>query len=751
MPTLVIQPSSADAYIDTSSPTTNFGSNTLMVTQPPASTKRALVKFDLSAIDPSWTINSVTLRLRLGAALIGTSQTMGLYRSLVSWVESEVTWQRKETGVPWSGGNGGAAGSDWNATATDTITASTDNTDHDWDVTADVVAFVDGSLTNHGWWIIPTDATDQKSWRTKEHANTATRPQLIVDYTTPESIIGLSTGAAVATGTLSSNAVTLVSQPDSSTGYDTYIYEFGSSANNNYGVSTSLWVGHNGAHRRSMLRFDLSSIPVNSIILQATLTLNCASEADASQNTDVNVNRGLVEFFQGAKNNAAPDPGQDGSTWNHRNANGSVTWPTGAGGSGAYDTTPTDTQTITATGLYHWDVTQDVEDFVSGAETNYGWWLTALNTVNNGKAFNSSNSASVESRPKLTVIYLSQTLVTTTSGEATATALLSAIGRLRGLAEGVGDSSAELLTNEFMHSDVLGEAEVEGTLSAAGTLVGIAAGTSASSATVSGHFYLAAAGAGTGLAAADIVGQYEMTASAAGTSLASALPDFEGKLRAAIGAGASVVGTMWGKATGVATVIGCNPMPLLYITDGTIKSNGQLNILNFLSERYGFRLRENGWRPQITQYKEGGRFSSGPLSQGRRLRYRNFDNAIETFELTAVGNDQDALIEYQQELMAWQEAAADYWVSDYVVNPVYLVARAARESNIRYAIIHMISVPELENPYAQPFYNTNHAAFGTLTPRIERGHWLSTPPGQFECVPISSVRSWTVSGWETGS
>jgi hypothetical protein len=205
----------------------------------------------------------------------------------------------------------------------------------------------------------------------------------------------------------------------------------------------------------------------------------------------------------------------------------------------------------------------------------------------------------------------------------------------------------------------------------------------------------------------------------------------------------------YARARNVAAIIGCNPVPLLYITDGSIKSNGQLNILNFLAERSGYWLRN--YRPQIAQYKDGGYWSSSPQSQGRRLRSKAFENCIDLFEVAVKASDQDRVIQYQQDLIDFQEAASDYWTSSYALLPCYLVARAARETNTRYAIIHAISCPELENPYSQPFFDHTSAVFSALTIRVEHGIWLSTPPGKYDCVEISGQREWTVSGWQAGS
>lgn len=545
----------------------------------------------------------------------------------------------------------------------------------------------------------------------------------------------------------------LTLQPDAAAGEDVLLIQ--SSASNNYGILNEIRAGMpaDSTVAVSALKFNLSSIPAGATIDSAILSLYCIAELNTTD-VLVSLNRSLVQWWEGVKNGSAPDAGQDGSTFNSRNVNGSLSWPTALSNVGDTTSTwtPTSSSTITGTGsFFDWDVESDVQGFVSGSLTNHGWFIKKNGAIvaSSLKTFASSDHATAAQRPKLVVNY-SFYIAGTASGTSTIVAIIEADGKLVGTILGTSVTTAILLSNEFLRAATSGTSTATASLDAAGYMASVVAGTSTAIGNIQGEQQIAGTAAGTSTATGNPKGIFRVEGTSDGTSTASALPSFEGILRGFSTGVATVSGSMWGKANGKAIIIGCNPVPLLYITDGSIKINGQLNILNFLSEGSGFKLREDGWRPQIAQYKEGGRFSNGPLAQGRRLRYRNFDNVIDTFSLAAVSHDQDALIEYQQELLAWQEYAADYWVSDYVVSPVYLVARAARETNIRYAIIHMISVPELENPYTQPFYGRQNSAFSSLTPRIERGHWLSKPPGEIECVPISSIRSWTVSGWGVG-
>jgi hypothetical protein len=190
------------------------------------------------------------------------------------------------------------------------------------------------------------------------------------------------------------------------------------------------------------------------------------------------------------------------------------------------------------------------------------------------------------------------------------------------------------------------------------------------------------------------------------------------------------------------------PAPLLYLTDGTTLPNGQLRRLNLIDPHAGYCLET--WRPAVAQYKEGGVWSSSPLATGRRLVLRRFDNVIDVIEMRARAHSQDALIAYQNELLAWLEQAADYWTSRWPVRPVYLAARSAYEQNTRYAVVHAGSVPELGNPYDQPFLSRgDRAALAILTLRLEHGLWQSHPPGEAACVAIGNRRLWTFTQWTT--
>lgn len=546
--------------------------------------------------------------------------------------------------------------------------------------------------------------------------------------------------------------MTIVTLQPGSSGKDTEITSLSGNQGNNFGARTDFHVGTaSGAQWKALVEFDLSSLPPGVIITSATLSLYCANE-ESSRDDAITVRRGLTQWFEGVKNGSAPDAGQDGSTWSHRNANGSISWGAAGGLEGTdYATTPTDTTPVTGTGVFiDWDVTVDVQGFVNSSFTNFGWWFIRPDSVNgHRKFFTSSDSATAAQRPKLVIDYELPTIAATVAGTCTVTGTLKGKTSLEANAAGSSVVTATIISNQNIIASAQGTSTVTGFLRARVYIKGNAFGDSTAVADIKASYHSVGTAAGTSTHVAHLKGKFRMEGLAEGVGLLLATPSFQGQLRGSAHGTSEATAVGYARARSVALVIGCNPVPLFYITNGSVKPNGQLDTLNFLGDKSGFFLRN--YRPQIAPYKDGGRFSSSPQSQGRRLRSRVFDNAIDILELAAHGFDQDALIEYQQDLIAFQEAAADYWTSEFSFSPYYLVARGARETKIRYAIIHLMSVPELENPYAQPFFDHTGAAFESLTVRIERGIWLSSPPGSSEeCVAASGQREWTVSGWATG-
>lgn len=143
------------------------------------------------------------------------------------------------------------------------------------------------------------------------------------------------------------------------------------------------------------------------------------------------------------------------------------------------------------------------------------------------------------------------------------------------------------------------------------------------------------------------------------------------------------------------------------------------------------------WRPSVAGYKGSGLYADSPLADGRRLVDRRFDNAVETFELVFADDNQDTLISWTRTLRRLLEQAADYWVSGRAARPVWLEAKASRETNTRYALVISGRMEDDDGPFRQPFLQFDcRAVMDGMTLLVERGHWMESKPGVGACLPL---------------
>jgi len=196
---------------------------------------------------------------------------------------------------------------------------------------------------------------------------------------------------------------TLTLQPDSA-GSDTYIRT--GSVTYNYGASTEL---HIHSTYTSLIAFDISSLPASATITSANVSLYCTGNFSLDNELVGSAYRALTQWYEGAKDGAEPDAEQDGSTWNLRNANGSVQWVDNTAGGksgGDYASSATDTESLTTVSTwYSWNITDDVKAWHGETATNYGVWILGNNTYR--KIMASSDHATSSYRPKLTIEYTS--------------------------------------------------------------------------------------------------------------------------------------------------------------------------------------------------------------------------------------------------------------------------------------------------------------------------------------------------------
>ena len=163
------------------------------------------------------------------------------------------------------------------------------------------------------------------------------------------------------------------------------------SSSNNYGASTSLVIDReSGDLQRALFQFDLSSIPACAIISSATLKLQCTAIGGL---LNVAVYQLQEDWTEGTQNGAAGV-----ANWNQRMTG--TNW-TSAGGT--FNSTAEDTINTNSTGQHTWDITTLVQDWVSGAKSNYGVMVGSPDGGGNRTATYSSREGSTV--PVLEVTY----------------------------------------------------------------------------------------------------------------------------------------------------------------------------------------------------------------------------------------------------------------------------------------------------------------------------------------------------------
>jgi len=174
---------------------------------------------------------------------------------------------------------------------------------------------------------------------------------------------------------------------------DTILFS-GAYANTNYGSSTQLAIGYSasGAWKaRSLLQFNLSTVPPRSTILDASLSLFVL--------TQVNPTTHNVSLHQITR-----DWTETGATWNKYDGVNFWTTP-----GGDYNTTPEWTNTLGALSNrteVRWYPTELVRKWYTGEAANYGFFLKNENeTINTVDYYYSSNYYEQAVQPALLVTY----------------------------------------------------------------------------------------------------------------------------------------------------------------------------------------------------------------------------------------------------------------------------------------------------------------------------------------------------------
>lgn len=173
-----------DNHLSQNNVTTNYGTATALLIDgddPSGLDKRAMLKWDVSAIASTKTIASASLTFNVTDV---STQAYQIYQVKRSWSESASTWSAYASGLAWqiAGADGAndrstASMGMVNGSAAGSLTVSLNATG-----VALVQGWVNGSIANQGVILMNASNTNGLDVSSSEAATVATRPKLTVTY-----------------------------------------------------------------------------------------------------------------------------------------------------------------------------------------------------------------------------------------------------------------------------------------------------------------------------------------------------------------------------------------------------------------------------------------------------------------------------------------------------------------------------------------------------------------------------------------
>ncbi|MCP5092993.1 MAG: DNRLRE domain-containing protein, partial [Gammaproteobacteria bacterium] len=375
-----------DAWIRDDDVTKNNGTNADQhIRFESGMTEHALTRFDISSLPAGAQINTAVawFYVSTGGASGGIHPDgpLTVHRVVADWTETGATWETM-------GGN-------FENTILTTIPAQpTDGVWVNFNLTGQVQAWVNGQ-PNYGILMASTAEGVHGKYASREDGGNTPRLEVVVG-SGPASPVTIQT-----TGTLANGVTRTLSRPLTGAYQPPIVHTFSpgptesedaeiydQAPDDNYGDAAETWVSSaSGDTTRSLLRFNMGAIPAGARILGATLSLHHKSGSGADQ--PVSAHRIMNPWSE------------DAVTWNSRESG--TNWDTAGGDfdSVAVATTPVGP----ANEGYEWDITPLVQGWVDGSYPNYGVALTAAIDGMPGEEFHTSDQATLDIRPGLTVTY----------------------------------------------------------------------------------------------------------------------------------------------------------------------------------------------------------------------------------------------------------------------------------------------------------------------------------------------------------
>lgn len=384
----------------------------------------ALLRFDLSAVPEDALVTQAILQV-YATGWSGSSLTAGAYVITRSADLCQATWSLSLAGSAWGLPGCNDVVSDRRATAESSANLTGIGRWYGLDLSAAVQGWVNRSLANQGVLLRAAPSLASFNLASAENSNPDQHPKLIIHYRSSSAPTPTSAAPATATPTATASATpTVVLAPTNtptptatqvatntptpaatSTGNETTVtlqqgldgYAGGASTDmfryaptENYCAQDYLRIGYKQQYA-ALLRFDLSAIPADAVVTQATLQLYALGWGGSNETI------GTYRVLRGWNLCQA--------TWNQALAG--VPWGLPGCSDTATDRTATPESSVTTSGIGKWyslDVHSSVQSWVNGSLVNQGLLLQAPYSTASFQ-FASAQSGRINLRPTLVITY----------------------------------------------------------------------------------------------------------------------------------------------------------------------------------------------------------------------------------------------------------------------------------------------------------------------------------------------------------
>jgi len=366
-----------------------------------------LIKFDVSGIPVGSVIELATLQVYM-SGWSGTNITFGAYVIVRAPVLCQATWNVAQTGENWGLPGANDTATDRRGVAESTVTTAGTSKWYSLDVTGAVQGWVNATSSNKGVLLRQTTtAAYSVNLASAEHGTAGLRPKLVVRYragspvatatvaaTPTETLTPTDTPIGGATPTLTPSATaTTVTLQQGAGGYagsaDTCLYQY--AATSNYCAADSMKVGYKQQYA-GLIQFDVSAIPVGSVIELATLQVYVSGWSGTNITFGAYVIVRAPVMCQATWNVA-----QTGENWGLPGANDTAT-----------DRHAVADSSVTTSGTLKWyslDLTAAVHGWVDSSPSNKGVLLRQTTTAAYSVNLASAEHGTAGLRPKLVVRY----------------------------------------------------------------------------------------------------------------------------------------------------------------------------------------------------------------------------------------------------------------------------------------------------------------------------------------------------------